>query len=96
MFNLDVLAPVYEQYKDRGFEIYQVSLDVDNGMWARVVREQKLPWTNVSDISGVTSNYATIYNLTKLPAAFLIGADGMVNATIKDAASLSAAIEKAL
>ena len=96
MFNLDVLAPVYEQYKDRGFEIYQVSLDVDNGMWARVVREQKLPWTNVSDITGVTSNYATIYNLTALPAAFLIGGDSMVNATIKDAASLSAAIEQAL
>ena len=96
MFNLDVLAPVYEQYKDRGFEIYQVSLDVDNGMWARVVREQKLPWTNVSDIAGATSHYATIYNLTTLPAAFLIGGDGMVNATIKDAASLSAAVEKAL
>ena len=96
MFNLDVLAPVYEQYKNRGFEIYQVSLDVDNGMWARVVREQKLPWANVSDITGSASRYATIYNLSSLPAAFLIGGDGMVNATIKDAASLSAAIEKAL
>ena len=73
-----------------------MSLDVDNGMWARVVREPKLPWTNVSDIAGATSHYATIYNLTTLPAAFLIGGDGMVNATIKDAASLSAAVEKAL
>ena len=96
MFNLDVLAPVYEQYKDRGFEIYQVSLDVDNGMWARVVREQKLPWVNVSDISGASSKYAALYNLSNLPAAFLIGGNGMVNATIKDAASLSEAIEKAL
>lgn len=96
MFNLDVLAPVYEQYKDRGFEIYQVSLDVDNGMWARVIREQKLPWTNVSDIAGSSSRYAMIYNLSQIPSAFLIGGDGMVNATIKDAASLSAAIEKAL
>ena len=96
MFNLDVLAPVYEKYKARGFEIYQVSLDVDNGMWARVIREQQLPWVNVSDISGVTSTYATLYNLTTLPAAFLIGGNGMVNATIKDAASLSEAIEKAL
>ena len=96
MFNLDVFAPVYEQYKDRGFEIYQVSLDVDNGLWARVVREQKLPWTNVSDITGTASRYASIYNLSKLPSAFLIGADGMVNATISDSASLAAAIEKAL
>ena len=96
MFNLDVLAPVYEKYHDRGFDIYQVSLDVDNGLWARVIREQKLPWTNVSDISGGASRYVLAYNLTKLPSAFLIGADSMVNATITDEASLSAAVEKAL
>lgn len=96
MFNLDVLAPVYEKYHDRGFDIYQVSLDVDNGLWARVIREQKLPWTNVSDISGGASRYVLAYNLTKLPSAFLIGGDGMVNATITDEASLSAAVERAL
>ena len=96
MFNLDVLAPVYKAYRDRGFEIYQVSLDVDNGMWARVMREQKLPWTNVSDISGAASRYISAYNLSKVPAAFLIGGDGMTNAIITDANSLSAAIEKCL
>lgn len=96
MFNLDVLAPVYEKYHDRGFDIYQVSLDVDNGLWARVIREQKLPWTNVSDISGGASRYVLAYNLTKLPSAFLIGGDSMVNATITDEASLSAAVERAL
>lgn len=96
MFNLDVLAPVYDKYHDKGFDIYQVSLDVDNGLWARVVREQKLPWTNVSDISAGASRYVLAYNLTKLPSAFLIGGDGMSGAKISDAASLSAAIEKAL
>lgn len=96
MFNLDVLAPVYEKYHDKGFEIYQVSLDVDNGLWARVVREQKLSWTNVSDISAGASRYVLAYNLTELPNAFLIGGDGMSGAKISDAASLSAAIEKAL
>lgn len=96
MFNLDVLAPVYEKYHDKGFEIYQVSLDVDNGLWARVVREQKLPWTNVSDISGAASRYALSYNLSKLPSAFLIGGDGMSNAKLTDAESLSAVVEKYL
>lgn len=96
MFNLDVLAPVYEKYHDKGFEIYQVSLDVDNGLWARVMREQKLPWTNVSDISGGASRYVLAYNLTKIPSAFLIGGNGMSGAMITDARSLSAAIEKAL
>ena len=96
MFNLDALAPVYEKYHDKGFEIYQVSLDVDNGLWARVMREQKLPWVNVSDISGSASRYAAAYNLSKLPSAFLIGGNGMTGAAIKDAKSLEEAVLKAL
>ena len=96
MFNLDALLPVYEAYNAKGFEIYQISLDVDNGMWARVVREQKLPWTNVSDISGTASRYALAYNLSKIPSAFIIGGDGMINAKLTDAASLSAVVEKYL
>ena len=96
MFNLDALLPAYEKYHDKGFEIYQISLDVDNGMWARVVKEQKLPWTNVSDISGGASRYALAYNLSALPSAFLVGSNGMTGARITDEASLSAAIEKAL
>ena len=94
MFNLDALLPVYKKYHDKGFEIYQVSLDVDNGMWARVMKEQKLPWTNVSDISGGASRYALAYNLSKLPSAFLVGGDGLTNAIISDERSLTAAIER--
>jgi peroxiredoxin len=96
MFNLDVLLPVYEKYHDKGFEIYQVSLDVDNGMWARVIKEQKLPWTNVSDISAGASRHVMAYNLSALPSAFLVGGNGMSGTKITDAASLSAAVEKAL
>jgi peroxiredoxin len=94
MFNLDVLLPVYKKYHDKGFEIYQVSLDVDNGMWARVIKEQKLPWTNVSDISAGASRHVMAYNLSALPSAFLVGGNGMSGTKITDAASLSAAVEK--
>ena len=96
MFNLDALLPVYEKYHSKGFEIYQVSLDVDNGMWARVMKEQKLPWTNVSDISGGASRYAMAYNLSAIPSAFIIGGNGLAGTTIKDAKSLEEAVVKAL
>ena len=96
MFNLDALLPVYKKYHDKGFNIYQVSLDVDNGMWARVMKEQKLPWTNVSDISGGASRYALAYNLSSVPSAFVIGGNGLAGTTIKDAKSLEEAVAKAL
>ena len=75
MFNLDFLKGVYEDYHKKGFEIYQVALDPDKALWARVMKEQKLPWINVCDSRGSASPYALLYNLTSVPAAFVI-ADG--------------------
>ena len=47
LFNTDVMLPVYEDFKDSGFEIYSVCADVDKSAWASVVRNQKLPWINI-------------------------------------------------
>jgi len=75
MFNLDFLKNIYEDYHKKGFEIYQVALDPDKALWARVVKEQKLPWINVCDSRGSASPYALLYNISSVPAAFVI-ADG--------------------
>jgi peroxiredoxin len=96
MFNLDVLAPVYKEFHDKGFEIYQVSLDADKGLWAKVVKEQNLPWTNVCDSRGVASTYVPLYNISKLPVAYVIGADGLAATSFSDAASLSKVVKAAL
>lgn len=96
MFNLDVLAPVYKEFHSKGFEIYQVSLDTDKGLWAKVVREQGLDWTNVCDSRGAASPFAASYNISRLPSAFIIGAQGLENAKITDAASLRKLVAKSL
>ena len=96
MFNLDALAPVYKEFHNKGFEIYQVSLDVDKGMWAKVVKEQNLPWVNVCDSRGAASTYVSLYNITKLPHAFIIGANGLDNVTFAGADDLRKIVSKAL
>lgn len=96
MFNLDVLAPVYKEFHDKGFNIYQVSLDVDKGLWAKVVKEQNLPWVNVCDSRGAASNYVSLYNIAKLPHAFIIGANGLENKSFSDAESLRKIVKNAL
>ena len=75
MFNLDFLKAIYEDYHKKGFEIYQVALDPDKAFWARVVKEQNLPWINVCDSRGAASPYISLYNLSTVPAAYVI-ADG--------------------
>ena len=93
MFNQDVLKPVYEEFHGRGFEIYQVSLDTDKTMWARVVKEQNMPWISVSDARGSASPYVTLYNIPALPATYIISNGALVDGKVVDAKSLRKLLE---
>lgn len=96
MFNLDVLKSVYEDYHKRGFEIYQVAMDPDKALWARVVKEQKLPWISVCDIRGTQSPYVVQYNLAALPAAYIISDGGLVDGQLVDEKSLRRLLDNLL
>lgn len=96
MFNLDVLKPLYEEFNSKGFEIYQVSLDVDKGLWAQVVKEQKLPWISVCDSRGAQSTYASLYNISAVPALFIIADGQLVDGSVVDEASLRKLIRDSL
>lgn len=96
MFNLDVLAPVYKDYHDKGFEIYQVALNADKAGWARVMKQQKLPWINVCDIKGLASPVAVRYNVSSLPVSFFIGDGSLIDAKVSDEKSLRALLNRLL
>lgn len=95
-FNVDVLKKLYNQYHSKGFDIYQVSLDVDKVMWATTVMGQNLPWTNVCDIRGVASPYVAQYNIQQVPAAFVISNGELVDGDVVDEASFRRLLEKHL
>ena len=48
--NCYVFKPLYDQYKDKGFEIYAVSLDKDKNSWLKGIERDGLPWINVTDL----------------------------------------------
>jgi peroxiredoxin len=74
-FNNNELLPLYEKYKSEGFEIYQVSLDEDRDSWLQTINTQKLTWLNVCDFKGTGTYALKLYNVTKLPANYLISRD---------------------
>lgn len=96
MFNLDILKPVYERFADKGFEIYQVAIDVDKALWAKVMKEQNLPWINVCDGLGTASPYIATYNVSRLPVSYIISDGALVDAQVSDEASLSRLLTKLL
>ena len=89
MFNLDVVKPVYEEFKNRGFEIYAVSLDTDKAKWASTVRNQHLAWINVCDGRGTASPVVSLYNVRSIPSLFFLIDGEMVTETgVKNEATL--------
>ncbi len=72
------LKSIYKTYNDKGFEIYQVSLDRSKILWENAIIKNKLPWINVSDLRYTDSFPARLYNIRKLPANYLISRDGEI------------------
>ncbi len=74
------LKLIYEKYKEMGvgFEIYQVGIDTSKALWITTVQDQALPWISVSDLLGGGSPALGHYNVTSLPANFLINPSGEI------------------
>jgi len=62
-----ILRSMYDKYKDRGFEIYQVSLDEDTHYWKTAV--EHLPWICVHETDGATTH---TYGVVNIPTYFII------------------------
>lgn len=79
------LNDLYDMYKEKGLEIYQVSFDSNEHFWK--TSADNLPWICVRDPNGIYSTVANIYNLQQLPTYFLISRDNELKVrseTIKD------------
>ncbi len=96
MFNLDVLAPLYKDFRGRGLEIYQAAITPDKAEWAQVVKQQNLPWINVCDGLGGSSPYVASYNLSVLPALYIIADDTLVDGGATDEKALRKLLNKLL
>ncbi|TDH27919.1 TlpA family protein disulfide reductase [Segetibacter sp. 3557_3] len=67
----------YEQNKGRGFEIFGVSLDANKSAWMRAIKQDKMTWPQVIDLSAASGNELThTWNLMYIPATFLIDKEG--------------------
>ena len=88
------LRDLYNKYAAQGLQIYQVSLDADEHFWKTAT--DKLPWVCVRDEDGVQSRYASVYNIKKVPAFFLINRNNELKARDENIKNLQEEIKKLL
>lgn len=72
------LVQLYRKYRWKGFEIYQVSLDKDTTAWIDAIKNDRLNWTQVSDLKYWKSAPAKLYNVEAIPANFLLDKEGKI------------------
>lgn len=78
------VVAAYAKYKDsrfsigKGFTIYSVSLDKTKENWVKGIADDKLTWTNVSDLMYWSCPSAKEYGVKGIPSNFLIDKDGVI------------------
>lgn len=69
---------MYNQYKDKGFEIFGVSLDESKEKWLGAIQKDQLTWQHVSDLKGWQSAAAQLYNIQAIPQTVLLDKEGKI------------------
>lgn len=63
---------IYNKFKGRGVQIYQVCLDENKAVWERLVRQDNIEWPCVLDPEGLKSRAARLWNVQTVPANYII------------------------
>lgn len=71
----------YQQFSDKGFEIFSFSLDGDRELWVEASEEEVLPWINTSDLKAYASPVVISYGVNMIPRNFLLDKKGRIVAT---------------
>ncbi|UPL48540.1 TlpA disulfide reductase family protein [Hymenobacter sublimis] len=90
------VAKAYSEYKGRNFEVLGVSLDNEKqrDKWVQAIQDDKLTWTQVSDLRGWENAAARSYQVRGIPQNYLIDPTGKIVAANLKGADLKATLAK--
>lgn len=90
-----VLSEIYSKYKNKGFEIFMVSIDDDRAAWMEAIASDNLNCINVGDMKG--SNQAVFnYNIKEVPFNYLLDKEGNIIGKNLEGPALNQTLSKIL
>jgi peroxiredoxin len=72
------IVKAYNQYNNRGFEIFGVSYDNKKDKWEAAIKKDGLAWAQVSDLKGWKNATAETYYIKAIPSNLLIDKEGRI------------------
>lgn len=68
----------YNNYKDKNFTVVGISLDDKGDNWKKAVKDDGMPWTQLSDLKGWKNEVSTYYGIMGIPSTLLIDPQGKI------------------
>ena len=90
------VAKIYSKYKDKGFEIYGVSIDANRNNWIKAIRQDKIKWLQVNDPGDWNARIVAKWNIYGIPTSYLIDKEGKFIAMDLDDKQLEEALKEIL
>lgn len=92
------VVKIFNQYKDKNFTVLGISLDRpgSKSAWLKAIEDDKLTWTQVSDLNFWKNEVAMMYNVTSIPQNFLLDPEGRIIAKNLRGPQLENALEEIL
>lgn len=72
-----LLVDVYQKYKPKGLEIYQVNIGKNRSEWLDAIDKDKLKWINVGDLEG-SAKAVLNYNIQSIPFNYILDREGKI------------------
>jgi peroxiredoxin len=72
------VVKVYNEFHKKGFDVFGVSLDRTKDDWVKAIDNDKLTWTQVSDLQFWNNAAAKLFAVNAIPANFLLDETGTI------------------
>lgn len=72
------LVALYNDYKEKGFEIVGVSLDENKENWIQAIKEDGITWPQMSDLMRTPGEIARTYVINSIPHTILVDGEGTI------------------
>jgi len=82
----------YARFAAKGFEIVSISIDKQRSDWEKALAEERLPWPNFLDVSGIADDYG----VRLIPTTYLIDSKGIIISENLRSTSLATKLEELL
>ncbi|MDB5003954.1 MAG: hypothetical protein JWQ34_2179 [Mucilaginibacter sp.] len=88
------VVKAYAAFKDKGFNILGISLDVTKDDWQKAINADKLTWAHASDLQRFDGPTEHLYHIEAIPSNFIIDPQGVIVAKNVTGAALEDFLNK--